>query len=98
VWTGADATGIGLVDSLGGLDAAVDVARRKAALPGSAPVRIYPRSHPLDRLRPPASSEERPAARTAMFAEAWGPVWQLAADAGLPSSGPLLLPGRWVIQ
>jgi hypothetical protein len=25
-------------------------------------------------------------------------VWQLAADAGLPSYGPLLLPGRWVIQ
>ncbi len=98
VWTGADATGIGLVDSLGGLDTALNVARRKAALPDSVPVRIYPRSHPLDRIRPPASSEERPAARTAIFAEAWGPVWQLAADAGLPSHGPLLLPGRWVIQ
>jgi protease-4 len=98
VWTGADATGIGLVDSRGGLDAALDVARDKAALPDSAPVRIYPRSHPLDRLRPPASSDERPAARTSLFAEAWGPVWQLAADAGLPSHGPLLLPGRWVIQ
>ena len=98
VWTGADATGIGLVDSLGGLDAALDVARDKAALPDSAPVRIYPRSHPLDRLRPAASSDERQAARTSLFAEAWGPVWQLAADAGLPSHGPLLLPGRWVIQ
>jgi protease-4 len=98
VWTGADATGIGLVDSLGGLDAALDVARSKAALSDSAPVRIYPRSHPLDRIRPAASSEERPAARTRLFAEAWGPVAQLAADAGLPSYGPLLLPGRWVIQ
>ena len=98
VWTGADATGIGLVDSLGGLDAALDVARSRAALPDSAPVRIYPRSHPLDRIRPAASSEERPAARTRLFAEAWGPVAQLAADAGLPSYGPLLLPGRWVIQ
>jgi protease-4 len=98
VWTGADATGIGLVDSLGGLDAALEVARRRAALPDSVPVRIYPRSHPLDRVRPPASSEERPAARTRLFAEAWGPVAQLAADAGLPSYGPLLLPGRWVIQ
>ena len=98
VWTGADATGIGLVDSLGGLDAALDVAKRKAALPDSVPVRIYPRSHPLDRVRPPSSSEERPAARSRLFAEAWGPVWQLAADAGLPSYGPLLLPGRWVIQ
>ena len=35
VWTGADATGIGLVDSLGGLDTALDVARHKAALPDS---------------------------------------------------------------
>jgi protease-4 len=98
VWTGADATGIGLVDSLGGLDAALDVARSRAALPDSAPVRIYPRSRPLDRIRPASSSEERPAARTRLFAEAWGPVAQLAADAGLPSYGPLLLPGRWVIQ
>ena len=98
VWTGADAAGIGLVDSLGGLDTALEVARRTAALPDSVPVRIYPRSHPLDRVRPPASSEERPAARSRLFAEAWGPVWQLAADAGLPSYGPLLLPGRWVIQ
>jgi protease IV len=98
VWTGADAIGIGLVDSLGGLDTALDMARRKAALPDSAPVRLYPRSHPLDRVRPPASSEERPAAASALFAEAWGPVWQLAANAGLPSYGPLLLPGRWVIQ
>jgi protease-4 len=98
VWTGADATGIGLVDSLGGLDAALDVARSRAALSDSAPVRIYPRSHPLDRIRPAASSEERPAARTRLFAETWGPVAQLAADAGLPSYGPLLLPGRWVIQ
>ena len=98
VWTGADATGIGLVNSLGGLDTALGVARDKAALPDSAPVRIYPRSHPLDRLRPAASSDGRQAARTSLFAEAWGPVWQLAADAGLPSYGPLLLPGRWVIQ
>jgi protease-4 len=100
VWTGADAVGIGLVDQLGGLDSAVAVARSKAALPTAAPVRLYPRSHPLDRVRPPASSEERPAAATAaaLFAEGWGPVSGLAASAGLPAHGPLLLPGHWVIQ
>jgi len=98
VWTGADAVGIGLVDRLGGLDDAVAEARSKARLPADAPVRLYPRSHPLDRLRPPASSEERPAASMALFADGWGPVSQLAATLGLPPQGPLLLPGHWVIQ
>ena len=97
VWTGADAVGIGLVDRLGGLGDAVAEARAKAGLGAAAPVRLYPRSHPLDRLRPPASSEERPAA-AALFADGWGPVSQLAATLGLPPQGPLLLPGHWVIQ
>ena len=65
VWTGADAAGIGLVDELGGLDTALAAARQKASLPQSAGVRLFPRSHPLDRLRPPDSSEARPAARPA---------------------------------
>src|SRR5690348_4160532 len=56
VWTGADAAGIGLVDQLGGLDDAIALARRKAGLPDSAPVRGYPRTTPLDRLRRPESS------------------------------------------
>jgi len=113
VWTGADAAGIGLVDRLGGLDDAVAEARGRAGLPAAAPVRLYPRSHPLDRLRPPASSEERPAAAAgsaggwgpvpqladvARFADGWGPVSQLAATLGLPPHGPLVLPGHWVIQ
>jgi protease-4 len=102
VWTGADAAGIGLVDQLGGLDTAMAVARQKASLPEGAAVRLYPRAHPLDRLRPPDSSEARPAAAAAgiggLFAESWGPVSALAAAAGLSPQGPLLLPGRWVIQ
>ena len=101
VWTGADAAGIGLVDQLGGLDTALAVARQKASLPDAAPVRLYPRAHPLDRLRPPDSSEARPAARAGMgglFADNWGPVSGLAAAVGLSPQGPLMLPGRWVIQ
>src|SRR5882757_3096397 len=101
VWTGADAAGIGLVDELGGLDTALAVARQKASLPQSAGVRLFPRSHPLDRLRPPDSSEARPAAAAGLgelFAESWGPVSRLAAAAGLSPQGPLMLPGRWVIQ
>jgi protease-4 len=101
VWTGADAAGIGLVDELGGLDTALAAARQKASLPQSAGVRLFPRSHPLDRLRPPDSSEARPAAAAGLgelFAESWGPVSRLAAAAGLPPQGPLMLPGRWLIQ
>jgi protease IV len=102
VWTGADALENGLVDELGGLDRAAAVARRRAGLPAAAPLRIYPRSSPLDRLRP--SSADSHAARLLggsllpAFAEAWGPVWQLAAQVGLSAEGPLLLPGPWSIE
>jgi len=37
-------------------------------------------------------------ALAAQFAEAWGPAWELAAAAGLPPSGPLMLPGGWRIS
>jgi protease IV len=98
VWTGADAAGNGLVDQLGGLETAVALARRKAGLPDGAPLRLYPRARPLDRVRPPESSEARAAARASLLAESWGPLWRLAGGAGLPPFGPLQLPGRWVIQ
>jgi protease-4 len=105
VWTGADAAANGLVDHLGGLETAVALARRKAELPGTAPLRLFPRAHPLDRLRPPESSEDRAAAAasllagsSSMLAESWGPVWRLAAGAGLPALGPLQLAGHWVIH
>jgi protease-4 len=98
VWTGADAAGIGLVDHLGGLDDAVALARRTAGLPDSAPLRGYPRSTPLDRLRRPESSEDYAAAGASLLAESWGPVWRLAAGAGFPPSGPLHLPVPWTFQ
>jgi protease-4 len=101
VWTGADAAGNGLVDELGGMQTAAEIARRRAGLPADAPLRVYPRLTPLDQLRPPQSSESRPAAAAALelgFADAWGPAWRLAARAGLPPYGPLILPGKWVIN
>ncbi len=101
VWTGADAAANGLVDELGGLAAAAEIARRRAGLPADAPLRVYPRLTPLDQLRAPGSSESRPAAATALdlgFADAWGPAWRLAARVGLPPYGPLMLPGRWTIS
>jgi protease IV len=97
VWTGADAAANGLVDELGGLRKAAEIARTRGGLPASAPLRAFPRLSPLDQLRPPESSEARPAA-TARFTEGWGPAWQLAARAGLPPYGPLMLPGSWTIS
>ena len=101
VWTGADAARNGLVDELGGLQAAAEIARRRAGLPADAPLRVYPRLTPLHQLRPPESSESRPAAGAALdlgFGDAWGPAWRLAARAGLPPYGPLMLPGKWTIN
>ncbi|HET7247981.1 MAG TPA: signal peptide peptidase SppA [Streptosporangiaceae bacterium] len=98
VWTGADAAAIGLVDHLGGLDDAIALARRKAGLPDSAPVRGYPRTTPLDRVRRPESSEDYRAAGARMFTENWGPVWRIAAGAGLPPFGPLHLGVPWSFQ
>jgi protease-4 len=103
VWTGADALANGLVDELGGLDRALAVARGRAGLPDSAPVRAYPRVRPLDRLHPAASSESRGAAgasllASGLMAESWGPAWRLAARAGLSPHGPLALPGSWTFE
>jgi len=98
VWTGADAIARGLVDELGGLDRAAAIARRRAGLPATAPLRVFPRVRPADRLRPPASSESRGAAAAGALTEAWGPLAQLAARAGLSARGPLLLPGHWVFE
>jgi protease-4 len=100
VWTGADAAANGLVDELGGMTAAAEIARRRAGLPATARLRVYPRLTPLDQLRPPESSEARPAAAAALglsFADGWGPAWRLAASAGLSPYGPLMLPGNWTI-
>ncbi|MFC5184724.1 signal peptide peptidase SppA [Actinomadura harenae] len=96
VWTGADAQASGLVDELGGLELAVDLARRKAGLPADAPVRTFPHTSPIERLRPPESSEDR-AAASARF-DGWGSLGGVAARLGLPSAGPLTLPGNWEIR
>jgi protease IV len=108
VWTGADAAANGLVDELGGMATAAEIARRRAGLPAGAPLRTWPRLTPLDQLRSPESSEARPAAAAGVdlgfgFADGsaywgWGPAWRLAARAGLPPYGPLMLPGTWIIS
>jgi protease IV len=97
VWTGADAVANGLVDELGGVERATAIARRRAGLPATAPVHVYPRARPLDRLRP-ASSSESHGADTSLLADSWGPVSQLATRLGLSAAGPLMLPGNWIFE
>jgi protease IV len=98
VWTGADALAHGLVDELGGLDRAAAIARRRAGLSDSAPLRVFPRISPIDRVRPATSSESRGAAAARLLADRWGPAWELAARAGLSPYGPLTLPGTWIFE
>jgi protease-4 len=95
VWTGADALERGLVDELGGIDRAAAIARKRAGLPPTAELRVYPRTRPLDRLRPASSSQS---AAASLLADAWGPVSQLATRAGLGRHGPLMLPGSWTFE
>ncbi|MGH3383314.1 MAG: signal peptide peptidase SppA [Nocardioidaceae bacterium] len=93
VWTGADAADRGLVDELGGLSHAVDIACDRARLRRSAvEVRMVPKHHLLDRLRP-ADSSEHPAAAT--LAGGPGLVPALLSTLGLPPYGVLTMPVTW---
>ncbi len=58
VWTGSDAIDAGLVDGLGGLRDAVRIARSRAGLPDTAPVRPPIHVGMLARLRPPRNSAD----------------------------------------
>jgi protease IV len=109
VWIGADAATNGLVDELGGITAAAEVARRRGGLPAGAPLRLFPRTGPLEQMRPHESSEDQaPAAfwpglpgvpgLAGLAAGSWGPAGHLAAHFGLPPYGPLILPGPWKID
>jgi len=92
VWTGADAHERGLVDELGGLGRAAELARERAGLPADAPLRRWPHTSPLERLSPPRSSEDRSAAHVIDWWSGWGPLAGTAARLGLSPDGPLTMP------
>jgi len=90
VWTGADAQRRGLIDELGGLRRAVDVAADRAGVDAErVRIRRFPEVRPLSRLRPARSSEDPAAA--AGLAD-WGSLSSIADVLGLPPDGPLVLP------
>jgi protease-4 len=96
VWTGADAVERGLVDELGGLRRAVEIARKRAGLPLDAPLRPVLAVSPVQRLRQPRNSDD-PAAFVQVrgwdsHLWEWGGHAQLAEALGLPAAGPLTMP------
>lgn len=98
VWTGADAFERGLVDRLGGLDDAVDLACERAGLRReNVDVRAFPEVGMLDRMRPAPSSEHPVAASTAT---ADHPLLGIALSGlGMPAStGVLTLPVTWQLS
>jgi protease-4 len=94
VWTGADACERGLVDELGGVRRAAELARARAGLRADAELRRWPQLRPADRLSPPKSSEDPAAAgvRAVDWWSGWGALAEVAAGLGLPPDGPLTLP------
>lgn len=102
IWTGADAQQRGLVDVLGGLETALSTARHKAGMAARSDrddVRVFPKIGPVDRLRGPKSSLDpaADAAAAALFA-GWGPFADLATAMGLPTEGPLVVPGHLMVR
>jgi protease IV len=99
VWTGADARRHGLVDELGGLDEAIDVACSHAGIRRKdAQVRSLPRTHPLQALRP-AQSSESPAAAVATFGGGAGSLLDHVFSAlQVPAYGVLTAPMLWELR
>jgi protease-4 len=96
VWTGADAQAHGLVDELGGLERAIEVAcERAGVVRDEAELRTMPRPKPLERLLP-AQNSESPAA--ASFGDGVPLLEGLLAAAGLSSYGVLSMPVTWRLQ
>jgi protease-4 len=93
VWTGADAVEVGLVDRLGGLSEAIDVACARAGLArAEVDVRTMPKVSPLERLRPAENSDTPAAARTG---EGIPLLDRLLGALDLPVHGVLTMPVAW---
>ena len=94
VWTGADAAERGLVDELGGLRRAVEIARERAGLPDDAPLRPVRRCLRCKSCANRATATtRRPSRRPGQRPEPveWGGYAALAEAIGLPAGGPLLI-------
>lgn len=97
VWTGADALAHGLVDELGGLERAVEVACSRAGLDrATVELKTMPKPKPLERFLP-AENSESPAA-AAILGDGVPLLDRLLGAVGLPSYGVLSLPVTWRLE
>ncbi|MBV9487714.1 MAG: signal peptide peptidase SppA [Frankiaceae bacterium] len=92
VWTGADAAKNGLVDVLGGVRDAASIARERAGLPATAPLRPAVQVPLVAKVRSPKSSEDPRALSVVTSMSGWDGFASLAANLGLPAGGPLMMP------
>ncbi|HEY6739351.1 MAG TPA: signal peptide peptidase SppA [Actinopolymorphaceae bacterium] len=103
VWTGADARERGLVDELGGLDRALDLACAHVGLErDEIDVRVVPRLGFLERFRSPESSEDLPSAAASARGPGplglRGPLDWLTGLFGVPPAGVLTTPVLWNLR
>ncbi|MGZ4603242.1 MAG: S49 family peptidase [Kineosporiaceae bacterium] len=93
VWTGVDARDRGLVDELGGLRRAAEIARERAGLPFDAELRPFPHVPLLAQLRRPKSSEDPSGvADTPLLGGTSGSLADLLGALGLSPAAFLLMP------
>jgi protease IV len=90
VWTGRDALDAGLVDELGGLRRAIEIARASAELPEDAPVLHPVHVPPVARLRRARNSEDPRAA--SLTSTPWPRLSDLTAALNLPGETVLRMP------
>lgn len=96
VWTGADALEHGLVDELGGLERAVEVACERAGVArDEVELRVVPRPKVFERFLP-ADNSESPAAAVASVG--LPSAERLLAATGLAPYGVLSLPVTWRLE
>ncbi|MFC0626797.1 signal peptide peptidase SppA [Kribbella deserti] len=99
VWTGADAHSHNLVDELGGLERALELACQKAGLDrDDITVSARPHKSFLDQLKPPTTTED-----LAIRSQAWLPTLDgltttAYAALALPPTGLLTMPITWNLQ
>jgi protease-4 len=94
VWTGADAVTHGLVDELGGLERAVQVACTRAGVRREeVDLRAMPKVSPIERFLPAQNSDSPSAA--SLLGDGMPLFDQLLGAVGLPSYGVLAMPVHW---
>jgi protease IV len=96
VWTGADAQERRLVDELGGLERAIQLACQRAGLDrDEIALMAAPHRSLLERIKPPESTEDLAMSAAKWLPDADGLSASVYAALGLPPVGVLTMPMSW---